>query len=117
MAGRARTLRRRWSSRVLFCSVLLASTASAQQLPQLFRRPPLQPSDLCMSNEDRERIRVILLAAVDDALKDQVVHLFEVWMRDFKDQPDRAAQGTRNAIYAYLRAREAVATWNPQPCK
>lgn len=106
--------------------LLFMGGALAQDRGRLFRgqAPPSPPpviqmprsEDLCMSKEDQDRIRVILLLAVDEALKDQVMHLFEVWMRDFKEQPERAAQGTRNAIYAYLRAREAVAVWNPQPC-
>ena len=100
---------------------VLCSMAAAQQPPSVFKRlvpgGMPQPEDLCMSNEDRERIRVILLAAVEEALKDQVVHLFEVWMRDARDQPERARQGVRNAIDAALRARQSVINWNPQPCK
>jgi len=107
------------------CALLLLTTAAAAQKPppstepEFFRRPLIvmpKQTDLCMSNEDRDRVRALLYIAVDEALKDQVMHLFEVWMRDFKEQPERAAQGTRNAIYAYLRAREAVIGWNPQPC-
>jgi hypothetical protein len=107
-----------------FVLSLLVTVAAAQKPPpnkepDFFRRPLVvmpKATDMCMSNDDRERIRAILFIAVDEALKDQVMHLFEVWMRDLKDQPDRAAQGARNAIDAYLHARETVVNWNPQPC-
>lgn len=69
------------------------------------------------SVEDRERLRTLMLEAVDAAFKEQIMHLFEVWMKDDKDQPNRATTGARNATRAYFNARYSALKWNPPICK
>jgi hypothetical protein len=46
--------------------------------------------------------------AVKQAYHDQVVHLFAVWMKDEKGQPDRALVGVRQARRAYIEAMTAI---------
>lgn len=75
-----------------------------------------QPPIRCMNTEIREKVRVILLAGLDDALKDRVMHVFEVWMKDSSQQPARASVGVRQATRAYVESREFVERWNPPPC-
>jgi hypothetical protein len=102
------------------CSLALASTSAAQEQSPAFKRPPIvglpTPNTICMTDDELVRVRPILLAALDEALKNQIMHLFETWMRDIKDQPDRARQGASNAVDAYLRARHDLASWKPKPC-
>ena len=74
--------------------------------------PPAQ----CIDDENRVHIRAATLEAIDVAYRDQVQHLFEVWMRDAKDQPDRAKTGVQNAIQAVLRARKDALAWMPPQC-
>ena len=50
---------------------------------------------------DDEYIRQQLLAAADEALRDRIINLFEVWMKDPTDQPRRALLGAHNAVSAY----------------
>lgn len=76
-----------------------------------------QPPPTCMpSEEDRERVRAIMMDAIDAAFKDQIMHLFEVWMKDSKDQPTRAVTGARNATRAYVGSRKSVSDWSPPIC-
>jgi hypothetical protein len=70
----------------------------------------------CMDPTERERIRDIVLRGIDDGLKEQIQHLFEIWMKDISDQPRRAMVGTNNAVNAHVRARKQAVEWNPPTC-
>lgn len=77
-----------------------------------------QQIDLCMPDERmRERVRTIMLDGIDTGLKEQITHLFEVWMKDAKDQPNRATVGARNAIQAYIGAYRDAIDWDPAICR
>lgn len=47
-------------------------------------------------------------AAVDDAYKNQITHLFQTWMKDESGQPKRAETGARQARTAYVRSLDAI---------
>lgn len=74
-----------------------------------------QPA-LCTDAVTKEKVRTILLEALDDALKQQVMHTFEVWMKDDRDQPARARTGVLNAIRAYLGARKGAMQFEIMEC-
>lgn len=71
---------------------------------------------LCADPAMREAIRTIMTGALDEALKNHIVHMFEVWMRDDRGQPDRARVGVTNGIAAYIRASKSVQIWSPPEC-
>ena len=71
----------------------------------------------CVDEHTRENVRAIWLEAMDEALKDRVKQLFEIWMKDDRGQPERAANGTQRGINAYLHGRSAALKWNPPPCQ
>jgi hypothetical protein len=71
----------------------------------------------CVEPDLRESIRAIVLKGLDDAMRDRAQHLFEVWMRDERDQPKRASTGMQQAISAYIQSRSLALKWNPTPCK
>jgi hypothetical protein len=74
--------------------------------------------ELCVSDEEtREQIRVLMFHALDEALKDQVMHVFLTWLKDDTGQPGRARTGVEQAVAAYLRAREGARQWTPPLCK
>ena len=75
-----------------------------------------EPAELCMDEPTRERLRAIMFEALDEALKDHIVHLFEVWMKDDRGQPDRARVGVKQGIRAHQSARRSAEAWMPQPC-
>jgi len=71
---------------------------------------------LCMDDDTRERIRRILLRAIDESLQQKIEDLFRVWLSDPTGQPARARAGVRNAIEAYLKARTGALKWTPMQC-
>jgi hypothetical protein len=72
----------------------------------------------CMDPTERERIREIVLSGIDDGLKAQIQHLFEIWTKDVSaDQPKRAMVGTNNAFRAHVRARRQAIAWDPPICE
>jgi hypothetical protein len=72
---------------------------------------------LCMSAEEREAARTIMLDGVDAALKQQIINLSENLLKDRGDQPDRMSRGVRNSVALYLRSRSSLKTWSPPTCK
>jgi hypothetical protein len=76
--------------------------------------PP--PVPVCVTDEDRVHIRAQVLAAVDDAFKDNVRHLFAGWLKDPHQQPERASAGLQSSIVAYQRARADALKWTPANC-
>ena len=75
---------------------------------------PLTP--VCVTDEDRVHIRAQVLAAVDDAFRDNMKHLFTGWIKDPRDQPGRASAGLQNSIVVYQRARADALKWAPASC-
>jgi hypothetical protein len=77
-----------------------------------------QPADIgpCMDEVVREQIRTVMLEALDDALKEHIKHVFEIWLRDERGQPERARTGVRQGIRAYLGARKGALDWAPPAC-
>jgi hypothetical protein len=71
---------------------------------------------ICADPTSRETVRTIMSEALDTALKNHIVHMFEVWMKDDRGQPERARTGVTNGVAAYLRASKSVAAWSPPDC-
>lgn len=76
-----------------------------------------QPVTCVPDDETREKIRAIMLDAMDEALKDHIVRLHEIWMRDETGQPARAVNGARRGIRAYVGGRIQALKWNPPTCQ
>lgn len=55
-----------------------------------------------------ERITRLCNEALDQALRGQIAHLFEVWMKDDDGQPERAKAGAQKAIAAFRQAVQAI---------
>ena len=71
----------------------------------------------CVDPTERERVRDLVLAGVDDGLKKAMTHLFDVWQKDPNtEQPRRAQVGTTNAVNAHNRARKLALAWDPPSC-
>jgi hypothetical protein len=78
--------------------------------------PVVLQDELCLDADVREMVRSIMLAALDEGLKKHTVQMYDVWMRDDRDQPTRAITGMRSTIAAYARARNAAVNWSPPRC-
>jgi hypothetical protein len=72
--------------------------------------------EACMDDEQRERVRGIVLEGIEGGLKDQVKHVYEMWMRDNQEQPKRAITGMHNGINAYVWSRASALKWSPPKC-
>jgi hypothetical protein len=95
----------------------LAAACSAWVLVELVNAANSQTTkEICVSAEDRERVRAIVLQGIDDGLKQQATHMYEVWLQDNTEQPRRAVSGLQNGITAYIYSRAAALRWNPRPC-
>jgi len=70
----------------------------------------------CTDAATREKIKTIMMDALDEALKNHIIHMFEVWMKDDRGQPERARNGTIAGINAYVKAGHGVANWAPPDC-
>jgi len=70
----------------------------------------------CMDAETREDLRNAMRAGVDQAMKTHTAQMFNVWMKDPTEQPDRAIAGQRNAVRAYVGSRKIANDWNPPNC-
>lgn len=71
----------------------------------------------CMpDDETKEKVRQVMLTALDDALQEHIENAFGVMLRDDRDQPRRAANGIRQGIRAYVNARWFVLKWSPPLC-
>jgi hypothetical protein len=99
-------------------ALLLGMCCPPPQLPNVgFEMASAESTPVvCTDPTTRETVRTIMSEALDTALKNHVVHLFEVWMRDDRGQPERARTGVTNGVAAYLRASKSVAAWAPSDC-
>jgi hypothetical protein len=99
-------------------ALLLGTCCPAAQLPNVgFEMASAESTPvMCADPASRETVRIIMSEALDTALKNHIVHMFEVWMKDDRGQPERARTGVTNGVAAYLRASKSVATWSPPDC-
>lgn len=72
--------------------------------------------ELCMDADARERVRKLMLEALDNSLREKIESLFAVWLRDATDQPRRAQTGMNTALRAYIGARAAAMKFDPPEC-
>ena len=73
--------------------------------------------DVCVPNiEEREHIRKIIIEASDEGLKNHLVGLFDVWMKERGGETGRGMTGARLAINAYIRARASALKFDPPIC-
>jgi hypothetical protein len=82
--------------------MLIGFVAVAFSVRSLVIAQPQVP--ICVSDEDRVHIRAQVLAAVDDAFRDNIKHLFIGWLKDPRQQPERASAGMQASIGLPARA-------------
>ena len=71
----------------------------------------------CVPDEEtKEKIRAVMLDAMAEALKNHVIRMHEIWMRDDTNQPKRATNGTRQGIKAFISGHTFAKNWNPPIC-
>lgn len=68
----------------------------------------LDLSGLTQTAYATDDLKAVIRDALENALQNQVEHLFSVWLKDSRGQPERAATGIRRAVTAYRHALEAI---------
>ena len=106
---------------ILVAVMLAAIGVGSAALSERFRlasetsRPVLGIA--CVEDETtREKIRAIMLAATEEALKDHIIRLTDSWMKDDTGQPQRAITGATRGIKAFIGSRSQALKWNPPLC-
>jgi hypothetical protein len=87
---------------VIFVAEYLSEGAPAAPLPG----HPLP--DLQRSQYD-ERLLALDREAIEAAYREQVQHLFAIWMKDDTGQPVRVITGVRKAAKAYIESMDGAA--------
>ena len=100
-----------WALVALTIAVVLAYA-----LVNIVGRSAESQVSVCVTPEQRDHIRTLMLSAVDNSLDAQIRKLFENWVIDQAGQPKRAQTGTNNTIKAFVIARANVLAWDPQEC-
>lgn len=85
-------------------------------LAYLDRDVQSKTEDVCVDEKEREMVREIALAGINEGYKRHVTLLFEVWVKDPAEQPRRAKTGLQVAIGAWVRARRDALIWAPEQC-
>jgi hypothetical protein len=70
----------------------------------------------CMDDATRNRIKSILLRAIDRALMEHTITIYDTLLKDKTGQPARARTGMRHGINVWLAGRALVQDWDPDPC-
>ena len=100
---------------IIFAAIGVGSVALSERF-RLAASSPYDPITCVPDIETKGKIRTILLEATEQALKDHVIKMHEVWMRDEKGQPERATNGTRQGVKAFLSGRSFLQKWDPPIC-
>jgi hypothetical protein len=100
---------------VILAAIGVGSAAVSRSRFQL-ASTEFEPIACVPDEETKEKIRNILLEATTEALKNHVVRMHEIWMRDDTNQPKRATNGVRQGIRAFISGHTFVKQWNPPLC-
>lgn len=71
----------------------------------------------CLNTDERERVRALLMDAIDAEFKEYTMNAFGNMIKDPVDQPARAIAGIKPAVIAYAKGRRAVMSWTPPICE
>lgn len=96
----------------------MASVTAAMIAMVIVDAQPTQPPIGCVPDRElKEKVRNMVLDALDESLREHVRKMYHIWLKD-EGTParDRAGNGTRIGIRAYMRARADVLGWDPPLC-
>jgi hypothetical protein len=105
---------------VIIAALFVIGAAIAQQAAPPIPAP--EPERVftygyCVTIDEREHIREIILDALDKGLKKHTENLFNVMLKDPRGQPQRAIAGLRPGVVAFASARKALVQWHPPICE
>lgn len=101
---------------VLLATVVVAVMASSRFQLAAQTSSQYDPVGCVPDEETKEKIRAIMMDAAETALKNHIVRMHEIWMKDETGQPARARNGSRQGLKAYIAGRSFILKWNPPLC-
>lgn len=103
-----------WTALALIIAVLLAYVL----LSIAEENEAKSQVNVCVTPEQRDKLREIALESIDHALNEQIGGLFINWVKEpGVAQPKRAQTGMNNAIKAYIQAKALMIAWDPRECE
>lgn len=89
--------------------VLIASVAAALAIAYaVYTESRAHITDFKFEPHQDARLLILDRQAIEQAYMQQVVYLFQQWMKDETQQPERAMRGVKNARNAYGHAIAAL---------
>jgi len=71
----------------------------------------------CVQDQQQEdHLHQLMTEALDEAFKEHINHLFDIWIKDQAESPARAINGASVGINAYVRANRNLHSWKPPRC-
>jgi hypothetical protein len=78
-------------------------------------QPPLP---YCVADQQQEdHIHQMMSESLDQAFREHINHLWDIWVKDQAEEPTRAVNGARIGINAYVRAQRNLKSWKAPRCK
>jgi len=92
---------------ILICTGLLVLSSTAPLEGQKNRLRLASDDEIGYTQYD-QRILELERVAIENAFNEQIVHLYQTWMKDDTGQPERAGKGAAQARRAYIRSMSAI---------
>jgi len=93
---------------VMACVGLLFLSSTVELEGRNGNRLKLASDDEIGATAYDRRILDLERTAIEAAFNEQIVHLYQTWMKDDTGQPDRAGKGAQQARRAYIRSMAAI---------
>src|SRR5262245_58914956 len=93
---------------ISICAGLLILSSTVELEGQNSRRMRLASDDEVGITPYEKRILQLEREAVEHAFSEQIVHLYQTWMKDDTGQPDRAGKGAAQDRRAFIRSMTAL---------
>jgi hypothetical protein len=75
------------------------------------------PVAYCIQDQAQEdKLRSMMHESIDQAFKEHVAHLYDIWMKQQGDTPDQFAHGGHLAVDGWIRAQRGIDKWKPKRC-
>jgi hypothetical protein len=96
------------ASSVVLVAIAVMLTAAADQPPAV---------KYCVLDQVmEEHLHRMMSDSLDDAFKEHIKHLFDIWVKDQAESPARAINGAALGVNAYVRAQRNLSDWHPPRC-
>jgi len=97
--------------RILVCVIAFTVLLLGIRSPAKEQQPTF-----CLDDRLQEEVRVLMLEGIKQGMLKHTLLVFDNWVKDPSEQPERAIRGMQSAISAYVRSRKALDVWDLPRC-